>query len=391
MTLRDLVELAAWTGRRAPTCARREVARLPDDRDAGELAELMRVELDSSYLELGDADDAFPGPPWRRVPAPRHRPRVRARAVRPGHRAAPARLPAPARRRQVTGEVPVPGSYTLRAKDERLADLVDRAGGLLETAYPNGARFFREDSDLDTELSRVAIDLPDALADIESGDNLTLQPGDSLHIPVYSPTVVVSRAPSNSPSTVLYREGEGLEVLHRERRRLPQRRRRGPDCRALRQRPARAPRFKFLFWSSYPSPGPGSRIAVPDRGPRRPLRLARPHHGSRGHHRIHHDRDRGDVAVGGTCIHARGIVGGPESRAPFEGSSRRRLMDQLITADPKIMMGKTVVTGTRISVECIVERVGALGEPCRHDLPKLTPVLPAKKRCWRRLRSLRRR
>jgi uncharacterized protein (DUF433 family) len=34
-------------------------------------------------------------------------------------------------------------------------------------------------------------------------------------------------------------------------------------------------------------------------------------------------------------------------------------MHEMITSDPKIMMGKPVVRGTRITVESIVERVGA--------------------------------
>ncbi len=34
-------------------------------------------------------------------------------------------------------------------------------------------------------------------------------------------------------------------------------------------------------------------------------------------------------------------------------------MRELIVSDPKIMMGKPVVRGTRITVESIVERVGA--------------------------------
>jgi len=34
-------------------------------------------------------------------------------------------------------------------------------------------------------------------------------------------------------------------------------------------------------------------------------------------------------------------------------------MHELIVSDPKIMMGKPVVRGTRITVESIVERVGA--------------------------------
>lgn len=34
-------------------------------------------------------------------------------------------------------------------------------------------------------------------------------------------------------------------------------------------------------------------------------------------------------------------------------------MTRLVTSDPKIMMGKPVVAGTRITVESVVERVGA--------------------------------
>lgn len=34
-------------------------------------------------------------------------------------------------------------------------------------------------------------------------------------------------------------------------------------------------------------------------------------------------------------------------------------MSDLITSDPDVMMGKAVVAGTRITVESIVERVGA--------------------------------
>lgn len=34
-------------------------------------------------------------------------------------------------------------------------------------------------------------------------------------------------------------------------------------------------------------------------------------------------------------------------------------MDDLIVSDPTVMMGKPVVRGTRITVESIVERVGA--------------------------------
>ena len=37
------------------------------------------------------------------------------------------------------GEVLYPGTYTLAGKQERLSDLIKRAGGLREQAYPQGA------------------------------------------------------------------------------------------------------------------------------------------------------------------------------------------------------------------------------------------------------------
>jgi uncharacterized protein (DUF433 family) len=49
-------------------------------------------------------------------------------------------------------------------------------------------------------------------------------------------------------------------------------------------------------------------------------------------------------------------------------------MDSLILSDPKVMMGKPVVAGTRITVEAILERLGA-GEAVEDLLeayPRLT-------------------
>src|SRR5690606_26767165 len=61
MTLRDVVELA-----RGPIVGadlrEAEVSRLPDDRAGGELAELLRVPLDSSYLVRPGDDGTFDGP-----------------------------------------------------------------------------------------------------------------------------------------------------------------------------------------------------------------------------------------------------------------------------------------------------------------------------------------
>jgi uncharacterized protein (DUF433 family) len=49
-------------------------------------------------------------------------------------------------------------------------------------------------------------------------------------------------------------------------------------------------------------------------------------------------------------------------------------MHEMIVSDPKVMMGKPVIRGTRITVESIVERIGA-GETIESILtahPRLT-------------------
>ena len=68
----------------------------------------------------------------------------------------------------ITGEVSVPGEYTLLTKNDRLADLISRANGLLDTGYPEGARFFRPQDG----LGRINVDLPTALDDASDQANI---------------------------------------------------------------------------------------------------------------------------------------------------------------------------------------------------------------------------
>ena len=48
------------------------------------------------------------------------------------------------RRVSVDGEVVFDGNYTLQSKNERLSDVIRRAGGITEYAYPRGARLMRK-------------------------------------------------------------------------------------------------------------------------------------------------------------------------------------------------------------------------------------------------------
>ncbi|MDW8289674.1 MAG: SLBB domain-containing protein [Armatimonadota bacterium] len=53
------------------------------------------------------------------------------------------------------GAVKQPGPYTLRSPKERLSEVVKRAGGLLDTAYPQAARLLRRPEQVISELQRT--------------------------------------------------------------------------------------------------------------------------------------------------------------------------------------------------------------------------------------------
>ena len=259
MTIRDLMLLARGPTVGADLRAAR-VSRLPDQRGLGELADALLVPLDSSYLSQRTADGRYLGPPGVPFPAAGSSPEF---ILQPFDQIQVLRQPEFEMPQAVTitGEVSVPGEYTLLTKNDRVAELIDRANGLLETGYPEGARFFR----LQDDLGRINLDLPTALADPPSQANILLQPGDSLHIPEYSPTVVVDGA-VNSPVTVLYREGEDLDYYLAGAGGY----RNDADKGRVSVRYANGlaqTRSKFLLWSSYPAPGPGSVVTVPAKDP----------------------------------------------------------------------------------------------------------------------------
>ncbi len=140
MTLRDLVQLA-----RGPTIGaylkEAEIARLPQDRSGGQLATTLRVPLDSTYLFERTANGRFVGPPGVQVPASG----AAEVPLDPYDNVLIMQEPQFDLQRAVvvSGQVRYPGTYSLRSKDERLADVLKRAGGLTPQAYPEGIRFVR--------------------------------------------------------------------------------------------------------------------------------------------------------------------------------------------------------------------------------------------------------
>jgi protein involved in polysaccharide export with SLBB domain len=108
------------------------------------------------------------------------------------------------------GEVQFPGRYTLTSREERVSELLQRAGGLTPEAYAAGLVFYRAEN----RIGRVGIDLPRVMKDPSYRDNMLLTNGDSLFVPRYNATVDV-RGAVNSPIAVAYQPGRKLDYYIR--------------------------------------------------------------------------------------------------------------------------------------------------------------------------------
>ena len=153
----------------------------------------------------------------------------------------------------VDGEVLFAGTYTLSKKNERVSEIIKKAGGLSNMAYPQGARLERRLTDLErkrvaeimklqreqredeirsqaiksgksiSDLKQLAstdnyeipdfypvgIELDKAIANPGSDADIVLREGDRLTVPVYNGTVKIN-GEVMYPNTVAYKEGKGV-------------------------------------------------------------------------------------------------------------------------------------------------------------------------------------
>jgi protein involved in polysaccharide export with SLBB domain len=265
MTLRDLVLLANGVTEGA-YLKEAEIARLPEDRSNGRTATTLRVPLDSTYLFERGPDGRYIGPPGLQVPSGT----VPDVPLKPYDNVLIMRQPDWNLQRTVIiqGEVRFPGAYALTSKSERLSDLVKRAGGLTNEAYADGIVFNRRDNN----VGRVGVELSSALRRYESADNLILRDGDNISIPPYN-AVVTIRGEVNSPSTVAYIRGKGIDYyIGAAGGPTP----RGDEDHAFVTQPSgKLETVKEHFWlpDQMPKPRPGSVVTVPlnDGQPRRDI------------------------------------------------------------------------------------------------------------------------
>lgn len=206
MTARDLILMAGGL-RDGALLDSIEVARLPLDRSAGQLARVFRYPLDSTYL-FEPANTSFrflPGPPARSRGASEI-------VLEPFDRVTVFRQPDFELQRTVAveGEVVYPGTFSLRSKNERLSSVVRRAGGLAPNAFARGARLVRAADDAGT----VDLNLEAALAQPGGVHDPILRPGDVISVPEYN-VVVKVRGGVVDPVSVQFRPGQRLSYYVR--------------------------------------------------------------------------------------------------------------------------------------------------------------------------------
>jgi Periplasmic protein involved in polysaccharide export len=134
----------------------------------------------------------------------------------------------------IQGEVKYPGPYSISNKNERVSDLIERAGGITPNAFPEGARLRRlvdeqrqlqfkkmetfEDN-LGSEITRKVVEekyfmlelrLSEILKDPNSVNNYLLKEGDEIHIPVMAEEIFVNGEVLN-PTGLAWQKGKNLQ------------------------------------------------------------------------------------------------------------------------------------------------------------------------------------
>jgi polysaccharide export outer membrane protein len=268
MSVRDAILLAGGPTEDA-LLSEVEVSRMHGAAEGDTLAQVLKVPLDARMVL--DPTAPFPAPTSTRDTVDV--------LLEPYDNVFVRRQPGWERPRNVTltGQVRFPGRYTILRKDERISDLLERAGGLLPQAY--GIEFYRRREPprdgpyltpivppaTDTTqplvdatwVGRLGVDINAILRNPKHRDNLVLEAGDSINIPAYVPYVRVEGA-VNAPANVPYHHGAGTKSYVNGAGGFRERANKGgtfilqPDGRIVKGR----------------DPEPGSVVVVPMRDPR---------------------------------------------------------------------------------------------------------------------------
>jgi len=183
---------------------------------------------------------------------------------------------------RLTGEVTYSGQYNLNSRQERLSSVIERAGGLTNDAYPEGAMLTREvelsskekrmreqlmesDSTLqfdDIGFEVLAIDLAKVMKNPGNREDVILREGDELYIPRELQTVKISGEVLN-PVSIPFVEGKGLKYYVNQGGGFSEDARKRKSYVVYPNGRASATQKAFIFINNYPQILPGSEIVVP--------------------------------------------------------------------------------------------------------------------------------
>ena len=188
---------------------------------------------------------------------------------------------------RIEGEVLFSGAYVLSQKNERLSDLVKKAGGISDQAYIKGANLKRQLNEdelrrLETMLQlssnkasrdsmdvkmlnlknyTVGIDLQEAMNNPGGPDDIILREGDQLFIPQYQSTVKVSGAVTY-PNSITYTRNMTVRQCLSQAGGYTDISRKYPIVIYMNGKVATTKRVG-LFFKKYPKVEPGAEILVP--------------------------------------------------------------------------------------------------------------------------------
>lgn len=214
----------------------------------------------------------------------------------------------------IQGEVLYPGTYTIERKDERISDIIKRAGGLTALAFTEGGslkrpgppkiktqrtfadsirqeeekvkllnlrRLQRQSGGDTTSIKQdsvslrsdfVGIDLSRILKNPNSKVNLIIQDGDIINIPIELQTVRVS-GEVLKPTNIVYKAGKSMRQYINESGGFTYNAHKRRAYIEYANGSIKAAK-NFLFFRSYPSVKPGAEIFVPKHPPREKIGIA---------------------------------------------------------------------------------------------------------------------
>ena len=193
---------------------------------------------------------------------------------------------------KVLGEVKYAGDYSLTSKNERISDIIKRAGGLSPDAYSEGAMLTRKvevsnkvkrlrqelmqrDKTLkfsDLEFDVVGVNLDKIMNKPEGKEDIFLLPGDELVIPRSTQTVKISGEVLN-PLSVSYLKGMRMRMY------IDQGGGFGVEAKKSRTyviyaNGVASSTRNIFFFKKYPKVMPGAEIVVPKKPVREPMSSA---------------------------------------------------------------------------------------------------------------------